>query len=112
MAKKVTEDIQAEFPELPIMWGGIHPTSVPEECILTATTCVWVRVRRRPSTLRGAARRRRRDQHPEHLGQGGRRGLPQQAEAPIQDLDWLPYPDTADENKFYIEKGKLTIEEP
>ena len=30
----------------------------------------------------------------------------------IQDLDWLPYPDTADENKFYIEKGKLTIEEP
>ena len=33
MAKKVTVDIQEAFPDMPIMWGGIHPTSVPEECI-------------------------------------------------------------------------------
>ena len=30
----------------------------------------------------------------------------------LQDLDWLPYPDVRDENKYYIEGGKYTIEEP
>ena len=29
-----------------------------------------------------------------------------------QDLDWLPYPDVRDDNKFYIEKNSYTIEEP
>ena len=29
-----------------------------------------------------------------------------------QDLDWLPYPDVRDDNKFYIEKDDFTIEEP
>ena len=30
----------------------------------------------------------------------------------IQNLDWLPYPDIADDNKYYIEGDKVTIEEP
>jgi radical SAM superfamily enzyme YgiQ (UPF0313 family) len=30
----------------------------------------------------------------------------------IDDLDWLPYPDTADDNKYYIEGDRVTIEEP
>ena len=113
MAKKVTVDIQEAFPGLPIMWGGIHPTSVPEECIphcdfvcvgegeqaaidlcealrdgtdLTSIPNIWAKID-------GEVHRNK----PRPL---------------IQDLDWLPYPDTADENKFYIEKGRLTIEEP
>ena len=30
----------------------------------------------------------------------------------MQNLDWLPYPDVRDENKYYIENGTYTIEEP
>ena len=113
MAKKVTEDIQAEFPELPIMWGGIHPTSVPEECI---PHCDYLCVGEGEKAAIDLC---------EALRDGGdvtnipniwakvdgevHRNKPRPL---IQDLDWLPFPDTADENKFYIEKGKLTIEEP
>ena len=33
IALEVTRCIQERFPHIPIIWGGIHPTSVPEECI-------------------------------------------------------------------------------
>ncbi|MBC8454718.1 MAG: B12-binding domain-containing radical SAM protein [Deltaproteobacteria bacterium] len=113
MALKVTDDLAAEFPDIPILWGGIHPTSVPEECI---PHCDYVGVgegERAVIDLCGALR--------------------DEAEAPafptiwakidgevfgnnprplLTALDWLPYPDTADDNKYYIEKGRLTIEEP
>ena len=29
----MTEAIRAELPELPVLWGGMHPTLVPHECI-------------------------------------------------------------------------------
>jgi len=113
MALKVTDDLAAEFPDIPIMWGGIHPTSVPEECI---PHCDYVCV--------GEG-----EQAAIDLCEALRDGEPATAipniwakidgevfrnkpRPLISDLDWLPYPDTADENKFYIEKGRLTIEEP
>ena len=33
MALEATKRMKVAFPHIPIMWGGIHPTSVPEECI-------------------------------------------------------------------------------
>ena len=33
IAKEVTRRIKERFPNIPIIWGGIHPTSAPEECI-------------------------------------------------------------------------------
>jgi len=33
MAREVTRRIKKRYPSTPIVWGGIHPTSVPEECI-------------------------------------------------------------------------------
>ena len=34
IASEVTRRIKERFPDIPIIWGGIHPTSAPEECIL------------------------------------------------------------------------------
>ena len=33
MVEKISKDIRGAFPDIPLMWGGIHPTSVPEECM-------------------------------------------------------------------------------
>jgi len=32
-AKEVTESIKNSFPALPVIWGGIHPTIDPENCL-------------------------------------------------------------------------------
>jgi radical SAM superfamily enzyme YgiQ (UPF0313 family) len=32
-ARFLTEALQAASPELPVLWGGMHPTLVPHECI-------------------------------------------------------------------------------
>lgn len=32
-AVKLTKRIKEEFSEIPVIWGGIHPTLLPEECI-------------------------------------------------------------------------------
>jgi anaerobic magnesium-protoporphyrin IX monomethyl ester cyclase len=113
MVEKISKDIRGAFPDTPMMWGGIHPTSVPEECI---PHCDFVCVGEGEMAAIDLC---------ESLRDGGdvtsipniwaniegeiHRNKPRPL---IQDLDWLPYPDTADENKFYIENGRLTIEEP
>ena len=33
IASEVTRRIKERFPNIPIIWGGIHPTSDPEGCI-------------------------------------------------------------------------------
>lgn len=113
MAVEATRRIKQAFPDTPMVWGGIHPTSVPEECIdHTDYICVG-EGEQAILDLAGA------------LATGGAttaipniwanldgviyRNKPRPL---IQDLDWLPYPDTDDDNKHYIEKGKVTIEEP
>ncbi|GAX60414.1 Fe-S oxidoreductase [Candidatus Scalindua japonica] len=32
-AVKLTKKVKETFPEIPIVWGGVHPTLLPEECI-------------------------------------------------------------------------------
>jgi radical SAM superfamily enzyme YgiQ (UPF0313 family) len=113
MAKDLTARVKAAFPDVPIVWGGIHPTSVPEECIPFADfVCVG---EGEPAAI--------------DLCTALRDGLPatnipniyanvdgvvhKNPPRPlIQDLDWLPYPDVADDNKFYIEKERVHHEEP
>ena len=33
MTQELTKRVRSEFKGTPVLWGGIHPTSVPEECI-------------------------------------------------------------------------------
>ncbi len=113
MARALTWRIKSRFPNTPITWGGIHPTSVPDECIgdvdflcvgegelATIDLCTALRDGKDTTNIPniwanvdGAVHK------------NGPRPL-------LQDLDWLPYPDVEDENKYYIEDGKMTIEEP
>jgi len=113
IASEVTRRIKAKFPNIPIVWGGIHATSDPENCIkevdflcvgegelaavdlCKAMNCgddttkipnIWANVNG-------------------EIFDNGPRPL-------MQNMDWLPYPDVRDENKYYIENGSYTIEEP
>lgn len=113
MAKEATRRMQTVFPNIPICWGGIHPTSVPDECIdLVDYLCVGEGEQAILDLCRA-------------IGDGtddtaipniwvNRDGtIYKNPPRPlIQDLDWLPYPDVRDDNKHYIEKDKVTIEEP
>lgn len=113
MAVEATRRIKHAFPNVPMVWGGIHPTSVPEECIDYADYLCVGEGEQAILDLAGAL-----------AGKGDTTNIPNiwanldgtvyrnKPRPLIQDLDWLPYPDTDDQNKYYIEKGKVRIEEP
>lgn len=113
MARDVSHRLKAEFPSTPIAWGGIHVTSVPEEC---ATDVDYLCLGEGEAAMIDLCQRL-------HDG-GDTTNIPNvwahldgvvhrnPLRPLIQDMDVLPYPDTADENKYYIEKGRLSIEEP
>ena len=113
MATEVTKRIKARFPDTPLIWGGIHPTSVPEECIPEVDyLCVGEGEQAAIDLCNAIATGAETTNIPNiwanvdgTIHQNNPRPL-------IQDLDWLPYPDTVDDNKHYIEGGKVSIEEP
>lgn len=113
MAKHVTAEIRHALPEVPVVWGGIHPTSVPEECIpYVDYVCVG---EGEPAAIDLAtAIRDGADTTaiPNIYANVDGRIYRNDPRPLLQDLDWLPYPDIADDNKFYIEKGRVTREEP
>ena len=113
IASEVTRRIKERFPDIPIIWGGIHPTSDPENCIkevdylcigegelAAVDLCNALYEGKETTNIPNIWAR-----NGEEIFQNGPRPL-------LQDLDWLPYPDIEDENKYYIENGSYTIEEP
>ena len=113
MAKAVTKRIQARFHGTPIIWGGIHPTSVPDECIPHVDyVCVGegeLAILDLCTALRDGADTTTIPNIWANVGGTIHSNKPRPL---IQDLDWLPYPDVEDDNKYYIEDGKMTVEEP
>ena len=113
IASEVTKRIKKRFPSTPILWGGIHATSVPEECIGEVDyLCVGEGELASIDLCNALLEGKETTDIPNiwankdgEIFQNGPRPL-------IQDLDWLPYPDIRDDNKYYIENGKYTIEEP
>ena len=113
IALEVTRRIQERFPHIPIIWGGIHPTSVPGECIpevdylcvgegemATVELCKAIRDGKDTTSI-------------PNIWANVDGTIHENTPRPLtQDLDWLPYPDVRDDNKFYIEKNSYTIEEP
>ena len=113
MAREVTKRIKSEFPETPVVWGGIHVTSAPEDC---ATDADYLCLGEGEAALIDLCTR---------LAEGGcttdvpnvwafRDGVVHRnpLRPLIQDMDALPWPDTDDHNKYYIEQGRVSIEEP
>ena len=113
IALEVTRRIKERFPEIPIIWGGIHPTSAPDECIevvdylcigegemAMSELCEAIRTGKDTTAIPNIWARK-----DGVIYKNEPRKL-------TEDLDWLPYPDVRDDNKFYIERGTYTIEEP
>ncbi len=113
MALECTKRIKGAHPDLPVVWGGIHPTSAPEDCILDVDyLCIGEGEQAAIdlySAMRDGADTTNIPNIWANLGGEIHRNSPRPL---IQDLDWLPYPDTADGNKFYIEREKVLNEEP
>ena len=113
MALEVTERIKKRFPDKPIVWGGIHPTSVPEQCIEHTDYLVVGEGEMAAVDLATALRDGADTTNIPNVWANLNGTVHENAPRPLlQDLDWLPFPDTADDNKYYIERGKMTIEEP
>lgn len=113
MAREFTRRVQEAFPELPVVWGGIHPTSVPEQCIeFVDYVCVGEGEQAAIDLALALARGQDTTCLPNIWARRGGEVVRNAPRPLLQDMDWLPYPDTADENKYYIEHDRVTVEEP
>jgi radical SAM superfamily enzyme YgiQ (UPF0313 family) len=113
MALEATKRVKGRFPSLPVLWGGIHPTSSPDECIQDVDYLCQGEGEVGAIDLCRALRDGGDTTTIPNIWANKAGVIYKNPPRPlIQDLDWLPYPDTADENKFYIEKDRYTIEEP
>jgi radical SAM superfamily enzyme YgiQ (UPF0313 family) len=113
MTQELTRRVRTAFPETPVLWGGIHPTSVPEECIDEVDyLCVGEGEVATTDLCKAIAAKEDTTQIP-NIWANVKGTIHENKPRPlIQNLDWLPYPDTRDDNKYYIEKNKMRIEEP
>jgi len=113
MARHVSARIKERFPDTPLLWGGIHPTSDPQGSIVD---CDYLCVGEGELAAIDLCKALRDGADTTAIpniwvNQGGT--VVENAPRPlIQNLDWLPYPDTRDDNKYYIEGGRVRIEEP
>jgi len=113
MADETTKRIKAAFPDTPMVWGGIHPTSTPETCIPKVDyVCVGEGEKAIIDLCNAIADKEDTTKIPNIWANVDGEIHKNPPRPLIQNLDWLPYPDVVDENKYYIEKGKVKIEEP
>jgi anaerobic magnesium-protoporphyrin IX monomethyl ester cyclase len=113
MALEATKRIKARFPRTPMIWGGIHPTSIPEECIADVDyLCVGEGEAAAIDLCTALRDGGDTTQIPNIWANVDGQVHKNKPRPLIQDLDWLPYPDTADENKYYIEGTTVRREEP
>jgi radical SAM superfamily enzyme YgiQ (UPF0313 family) len=112
IAKAVTERIRAEL-GAPVVWGGIHATSLPEESAETADLVVIGEgdhvlpeiVERMAAGLEVSDVRNVWMKKDGLLVRNPLRPL-------IENLDELPWPDIEDEGKFLIEDGRIIPGDP
>ncbi len=113
MANEVTQRIKQRFPSLPVVWGGIHATSVPEECISQVDyLCVGEGEAAIVDLATALSEGTDDTAIPNIWAHKNGQVFRNKPRPLIDDLDWLPYPDVEDENKFYIDDGKVRNEEP
>lgn len=113
MASVLTQRLKREFPATPVLWGGIHPTSAPEDCIDQVDYLCVGEGELAAIDLCAALEKGEDTTTIPNIWANLEGTIFRNSPRPlIQDLDWLPYPDVRDENKFYIEAGRVSIEEP
>jgi len=107
LASKITKEIK-KYIDVPVVWGGIHPTIKPQQCIeLVDAVCVGegedaiINLATRISNGEGI-------ENIENLWIRNRDTIIKNNVRPlIQDLDLIPFPDFSNENKYFIERGTI-----
>jgi radical SAM superfamily enzyme YgiQ (UPF0313 family) len=113
IAREATQRIKQAFPDTPMIWGGIHPTSAPDDCISEIDyLCVGEGEMAIIDFCNALATGEDTTNIPNIWANISGEIYRNSPRPLIQNLDWLPYPDVADDNKYYIERDRYTIEEP
>lgn len=112
IAREITEKIKGEI-QSPILWGGIHATTAPEECLEHAD---YVCLGEGEGPLLDLVTALSEGETGENIQNvwlkkdGEIRKTP--SRMLIQDLDTLPHPDHSSEGKYLIDSNKVTEGEP
>jgi len=112
LAVRVTEELKKALDVL-VVWGGIHPTIMPDKCIEFAdVVCIGegegAIIDLADKISKGEAIENIRNlyvKNGEEIVKNDLRDL-------IQDLDTVPFPDFSAENKYYIDGGKVSPLQP
>ncbi|MGM9992209.1 MAG: B12-binding domain-containing radical SAM protein [Candidatus Bruticola sp.] len=113
MAEKLTVRLRERFPHLPICWGGIHVTAVPEGALDYAD---YLCLGEGEAPLIDLCEALYNNQFTGNIfniwAKLNGKIFKNEMRPLIANLDELPYPDVDDFNKFYIEDKTIHNEEP
>ncbi len=112
MASDLTERIRREL-DVPVLWGGMHPTSVPEDCLRVADL---IAVGEAEESVAELLRRTREGQDATDipgLWVHTAEGIARNGTAPlVADLDALPFRDFHSPDKVYIDGRRVIAGDP
>jgi radical SAM superfamily enzyme YgiQ (UPF0313 family) len=112
IAEELTRQIKQKL-DSPIVWGGIHPTIVPEKCIEIADiVCVGEGEYPMLELVKNISEGKEIDNIQNLWIKKDGQIKKNFVRTLIQDLDSLPYPDLEKEDKYYIESNELFQGDP
>jgi len=113
-ARDLTEEIKKKFPEIPVLWGGIHPTFDPDECIKYADyVCVGEGEDATLELVRKLENVQDTTGIPNIWTKSNDRVIKNEVRPLIQNLDDYPFPKINFSSTYCLDHGKvkpLTIE--
>lgn len=112
VARELTRRVKSNL-DCPVLWGGIHATTAPEECLKYADYVCIGEGEGPLCDLADALSQNREPSGIENIwykSDGEIRKTP--TRMLIQDLDQLPFPDYYDQDKYLVDYGKVCEGEP
>ncbi|MBU0759257.1 MAG: cobalamin-dependent protein [Candidatus Omnitrophica bacterium] len=111
-ASQVTQRIQEEL-KIPVIWGGVHPTIMPEQSIKVADMiCVGEGEQFMLELMQNLSERKSIDKIKGLWIRKNGEIIKGEDSAPIQNLDTLSYPDYSNEGKYFIEANNIYEGDP
>ncbi len=112
VAISITEYIK-RFLKIPIVWGGLHPTLVPEKCIEFADiVCRGEGEYPLLELVDNISKQKEIDNIPNLWIRRGKEIEKNEIRPLTQDLDELPFLDYTSKDKYYIENRRVFVGEP
>ena len=95
-----------EVSKAPIVWGGVHATVAPEECVAHADfVCIGEGVESFPEFINSFENGKNIKRTKGFAYQNNGKTIINKSKDPVANLNTLPYADYTNENKYYIKKG-------